>query len=130
MVEVVDRLEAEEQRRVAVRLEDDGGEQRRLETVRAPLADDAPEAAQRGPAARFLVVGQRVEVALDGARRPQPRDQAPLAGREGAARLLKLPEVREHLVGRPVVAGVDLHQLAVGVDDRGPQVVRDVALVG
>ena len=82
VVEMVDRLEAQEQRRVAVRLEDDGGEQRRLEAMRAPFADDAAEAAQRRAAAGFLVVGQRVEVALDGARRPQPRDQAPLAGVE------------------------------------------------
>jgi hypothetical protein len=82
MIEVVDRLEAEEQRRVAMRLEDDGGKQGGLETVRAPLADDAPEAAQGGPAARFLVVRQRIEVLLDGARRPQPGDQAPLPERE------------------------------------------------
>jgi hypothetical protein len=85
MIEVVDRFKAEEQGRVAVRLEDDGGKQGGLETVRAPLADDAPEAAQGGPPAGFLVVGQRVEVLLDGARRPQPGDQAPLPEREAGS---------------------------------------------
>src|SRR6185436_780374 len=55
MIELVDRFEAEEQRRIAVRLEDDRGEQRGLEAMRAPLADDAAEAAQGGAAVRLLV---------------------------------------------------------------------------
>jgi hypothetical protein len=38
VIELVDRLEAEDERRVAVLLEDDGREQRRLETVRARRA--------------------------------------------------------------------------------------------
>ena len=59
-------------------LEDDGGGQGRFEAMRRVMTDDAPEGALRGPAAWFLVVRQLVEVLLDGARRPQPRDQAPL----------------------------------------------------
>src|SRR4029077_13089440 len=51
----------------------------RLQAVRAPLADDAAEAAERGAAAWLLVVGQIVQVALDGGRCFQPCDQPPLA---------------------------------------------------
>ena len=47
--------------------EHDGGEERRLEAVRAPVTDDAAEAAQRRAAVRFVVVGQRVQVPLHGA---------------------------------------------------------------
>src|SRR5580765_4343348 len=41
----------------------------------------------------------------------------------------QLPEVLEDLFGRPVVARIDLRQLAVRVDDGGPKIVRDVARV-
>ena len=63
MVEQVDRLEAQDERRIAVLLEDDGRRQRRLEAVRRAVADDAAEAAQR-LAAGLGVVGQGVELAL------------------------------------------------------------------
>ena len=76
VIELIDRLEAEHQRRVAVRFEDDGREERRFETVRAAVLDDAAEAAQRRAPARLLVVGQRVQVRLHRARRAQPRDRA------------------------------------------------------
>jgi hypothetical protein len=79
VVQLVDRLEAEDERRIAVRLEDDGGEECRLETVGASLADDAAEAAQRGAAAGLLVVGQLVQVALNGGRCSQACDQPTLA---------------------------------------------------
>ena len=79
VIELVDRLEAEDQRRIAVLLEHDRREERRLEAVRAAVADDAAEAAQRRAAARLVVVGQAVQIALHGERRAQPRDQPPLA---------------------------------------------------
>ena len=78
VVQLVDRLEAEDERRVAVRLERHRGEQRRLEAMRAALADYAAEAAQRGAAARLLVVGEVVQIALDGEGGPKLRDEPPL----------------------------------------------------
>ena len=127
-------------------LEDDGGEQRRLEAVRAAVrgrrrgscaAWRRPAPARCCRAARSDSAGRR--------RRAQPRDQPPLARGERAVRRRsrrvgprrsrsvraeqRCLEIGEHLVGRPLVAGVDLHQLAVGVDDRRAQVVRDVARV-
>ena len=71
VIELVDRLEAEDERRVAVLLEDDRREQRRLEAMRAAVADDAAKAAQRRAPAGLVVVGQAVEVALNGERRAQ-----------------------------------------------------------
>jgi len=66
-----------------VRLEDDRRGQRRLHAVNAAGAHDPAEAAERRPAGRRLgVVGQFVEEALDGRRRAQPADQAPLPGGE------------------------------------------------
>lgn len=61
-----------------VMLEDDGGEQGRLEAVRAAMAHDALKAAQRRSPVRFLVVGQRVQVALDLRRCPELPDQPAL----------------------------------------------------
>ncbi len=60
-------------------LEDDGGEERRLEAMRAAVPHDSAEAAQGGAAVRLLVVGQPIEIALNIERRPQPRDQPSLA---------------------------------------------------
>ena len=59
-----------------------GREQRGLETVGAAVAHDAAEAPQRGAPAGLVIVGKLIEVPLDQQRRPQPRDQAPLAGAE------------------------------------------------
>ena len=44
VIELVDRFEAEDERGIAVLFERHGREQRRLETVRAAVADDAAEA--------------------------------------------------------------------------------------
>ena len=63
--------------------EGDRREQRRLEAVGAAVADDAAEAAQRRASAGLVVVGEPVEIPLDHQRRPQPREQAPLAAEEG-----------------------------------------------
>ena len=63
-------------------LEHDGGEHGGLETMRAAMADDAAEAAERGSAARLLVVGQPIQVPLDVERSAQAVDQVPLAPRE------------------------------------------------
>jgi hypothetical protein len=83
VVELVDRLEAEDQRRIAVLLEHDGGEEGGLEAMRGAVADDAAEAAQGRAAGRRLgVIRQAVQIVLNGERRPQPRDQAALARRE------------------------------------------------
>jgi len=43
MIELVDRFEAEHERGISVLLEDHSGEKRRLETVRAAVADDAAQ---------------------------------------------------------------------------------------
>jgi hypothetical protein len=82
VIEPVDRLEAEKERRVAVLFKHDGGEQRGLETMRGPLADDAAETALRGASARFLVVGKMIEIPLHCERRPQPRNEPALAESE------------------------------------------------
>ena len=80
VVELVDRLEAQDERRIAVLFEHDGREQRGLEAVRAAMADDAAKASQRGAAGRRLrVVGQAVEEPLD-------RRAASAAERSAAAR--------------------------------------------
>ena len=63
VVEQIDRLEAEDERRIAVLLEDDGRRERRLETVRRARAHDATEAAQRLTAG-LGVVRQGVEPRL------------------------------------------------------------------
>ena len=52
MVQRVDRLEAEDERRVAMPLHRHRREERRFETVRASVADDAAEAAGDNRAAR------------------------------------------------------------------------------
>ncbi len=81
VVELVDRFEADDERRVPVLFEHRRRKQRRLEAMRRPMSDDAAEAAQRRAAGwRLRVVGKRVEVALDGQRRPQPGDE-PTLGR-------------------------------------------------
>ena len=59
--------------------EHDRGEERRLEAVRATVADDAAKAAKGGAAARFVVVRQAVEEPLDRQRRAQARDEPSLA---------------------------------------------------
>jgi hypothetical protein len=81
VVEQIDRLEAEDQRRIAVLLEDDGGGDRRLQTVRHSGAHDAAKAAQR-LAALLDVVRQFVQPVLNGRRRPHARDDAPFRRRE------------------------------------------------
>ena len=85
MVEAVDQLEGEQQRRVAVVLEHAGREQRGFEAVRRAMPHHLPEAPQR-VAALFRVVGQPVEIALHRIRRAQPLDQAALGGGEGSER--------------------------------------------
>ena len=59
-------------------LEDDSREERGLETVSGSVADDRPEAAQRRPAMRLLVVRKPIEIALNVERCPKVADQASL----------------------------------------------------
>ena len=82
MIELVDRLEAEDERRIAVLFEHDRREQRGFETMRAAAAERRREAAQRRAAVRLLVVGKRVEIPLNRSRRSEARDQPSLARRE------------------------------------------------
>jgi hypothetical protein len=70
---------------MAVSFENHGREERRLEAVGAPFADDAAEAAQGGPSTGLLVVGERVQELLDGRRRAQLRDDPALARRVAAS---------------------------------------------
>ena len=66
VIQLVDRLEAEHERRKAVLLQDDRGEERRLEAVRAPVPHDAAKAAKRGSSGRwFGVVGKAIQISLD-----------------------------------------------------------------
>src|SRR5262249_37584925 len=82
VIELVDRFEAEDERRIAVLLEHDGGEERRFETMRAAVPADAAEAAEGGAPVRLLIVGKRVQELLDRDRRPEPRDEPALARRK------------------------------------------------
>src|SRR5580765_8738319 len=45
----------------------------------------------------------------------------------GSVRVRRWLQVRQDLVGRPLVTRIDLDDLAVGADDDRPQVVGDVA---
>ena len=78
MIELVDRLEAEDERREAVLFEDDRGEERGFVTMRAAVAHNPAEAAQRRASSGLLVVRELVKVPLHGERRPQPLDEPPL----------------------------------------------------
>ena len=66
VIELVDRFEADDERRVPVLFEHRRRKERRFEAVRRVMPDDAAKAAQRrAPGRRFGVVGKRVEVALN-----------------------------------------------------------------
>jgi len=82
VIELVDRLEAEDERRIAVLLERRRGEQRGLQAVRAAVADDAAEAALRRAAVRLFVVRKTVQELLNGERRPETRDEPTFRGGE------------------------------------------------
>ena len=82
MIQIVDRLEAQDERRVAVLFHHDRGEERRLEAVRRSFADDTAEAAKGGASVRFLVIRKMIEVALHEMRRPQSRNQPSLTSAE------------------------------------------------
>ena len=87
VIEVIDRLEADDERRVAVLFEDDRGRERGFQAVRGLEANDAPEAAQRRPAGgRLHVVVERVQKTLHGQRCAQPLNHAPLDSGEGRQR--------------------------------------------
>src|SRR6185295_8542016 len=85
VIERVDRFEAQNERRVAVLLERDRGEERGFQTVRAPVADDAAKTAKRGAAAGLLIVRKPVQVPLDSQRRAEAREQPTFAGGEERA---------------------------------------------
>jgi hypothetical protein len=82
VIELVDRLEAENERWISVLFEHDGREEHRFQAVRASVADDAAKTAERGAAAWLCVVGQAIQVALDLARRIEARKQGALRARE------------------------------------------------
>jgi len=65
VIEMVDRLEAQDERRIAVVLEDDGGKERGLEAVRAAVFENAAETSQRRPSVRLVVVRELVQIPLD-----------------------------------------------------------------
>ena len=85
MIEQIDRLEAENERWIAMLLEDDSGEESGLEAMRGARTDNATKAAQRF-AADLGVVGQRVEPCLNGIRRPQACHETTLLRRERKCR--------------------------------------------
>src|SRR5262245_1779004 len=87
VVEEIERLEAHDQRRIAVLLQQASGKQRGFETMGGMAPHDLTEAAQRARAGRRLgVVGEPVQVILHLRRRAQARNQAPLGRREGGER--------------------------------------------
>ena len=65
VIERIDRLKAQDERRIAVLFERDSREQRGLEAVGAAVANDAAEAAQRRASPGLVVVGKPVEVPLE-----------------------------------------------------------------
>ena len=82
VVQLVDRLEAQYQRRIAVLLQHHGCRQHRLETVGGLMAHNTAKAAERRLTGRGLgVVWQRVEEPLDIGRRVEPFDQPPFRRR-------------------------------------------------
>ena len=66
-------------------LQNDRGEECGFQTVRAAVSDHASEAAERGAAVRFLVVGQPIQVALNIEWSTEPVDQPALASGKGHA---------------------------------------------
>src|SRR5215467_8655715 len=82
MIEPINRLETEHERRVPVVFQHDSREQHSLETVRAPMMDDAAEAPQRRASVRLGVVWKIVEVALNRKRRAQIRHEPALTSGE------------------------------------------------
>ena len=138
VVEQVDRLEAQHERRIAVLLED---HRRR----RAPPRGNAPCRAgrRRGSCAASRRLARccregRSASRCTARRRAQPRDEPALAGgerqRRRRARSVRGSgsrfEVGNEFRRRPLVAGVDLHEAALGIDDGGPQVVGDLDRAG
>ena len=76
VVEFVLRLEIEEQRGESVLLENGRRRQGRLEAVRLPMTDNAPERAKR--LSVFLpIIGEGAQKPLDLSRRPEPLDNGP-----------------------------------------------------
>src|SRR5688500_16365122 len=87
VVELIDRLEAQNERWITMLLESHRRKQGGLQAMRATLGYDAAEAAQRRAGGRrFGVVRKSVEVALHGQRRAEPADQPPLARGKGRGR--------------------------------------------
>ncbi len=114
VVEVVLRLKAHDDRRVAVLLHDDGGRQRGFQAVHLADPDDLAERPQGGPDA-FVVVSQRPKVPLDLSRRPVRLDDGPLPARERfAGRRLALDHgTRCSHVRGPMPAGLT-HDRRIG----------------
>src|SRR5262249_9614491 len=83
MIELIDRLEAQDEGRMLVLFQDDGREERRFQTVRAPVGDDASKGSERGPVRRRLgVVGKVIQVPLNRERSSQSCDESPLSRRK------------------------------------------------
>ncbi len=81
MIEEIDRLETEHQRRVVMLLEYGCGEQNCLETMRRARSNDTAEAAHRVTV--FLrIVRKIVEPSLHGDGRVKPSNQPALGRRE------------------------------------------------
>jgi hypothetical protein len=87
VIELVDRLETEDQRGITVLFQDHGSRQRCLQAVCRVMAQHAPEAAQlRALWRRFGVVGQCVQELLDRRRGPERGDDAAFGSSEGGQR--------------------------------------------
>src|SRR5688500_12141618 len=83
MIELVDRLEAEDERRMAVLLENHCGGQRSFQAMRGAMPDHAAKTSKRRAAwRRFRVVGKVVQEPLYGERRSQSLDDSALGARE------------------------------------------------
>jgi hypothetical protein len=82
VIELVDRLETENERWISVLFEHDGREEHRLQAVRASVTDYAPKTPQRRATVRLGVVGEIVQVVLDRKWRAKARHETALLRRE------------------------------------------------
>ena len=85
MIEQIDRLEAEDQRRIPMLLENHSGRQGGFQAVRRAGAHDPAERPQR-LALLLLVVREIVQPVLHSGGRAQPGDEPPFRRRQGQAR--------------------------------------------
>ena len=128
MIELVDRFEADDERRIPVLLEDRGGEQRRLEAVRRAMPDDAAKAAQRGaPGGGSCCRAARSGYRWTVERRAQPANEPALG--EWCQASEQPFELGDELFWCPVGSRVAFDDPAVAADDGRAKRVADLVRI-